>query len=166
MTAVVLVAACDRNFAIGFDNRLPWHLPDDLKRFKALTTGKTVLMGRKTAESLGRALPNRINLVLTRSGRVPFEGMLAVGTLAQAVHTCANDELMVIGGGEIYALTMPFARRMHLTHVDALLPQADAYFPEFVPEHWRKTAEQAHTADERHPFAFRFSDYERVSPSI
>mgnify|MGYP003500944945 FL=1 len=164
MTEIVLIAAMDDNRAIGIDNGLPWHLPDDLKRFKALTTGKTVLMGRKTAESLGRALPNRINLVLTRSGCVPFEGMRAVGTLSQAVQACANGELMVIGGGEIYALAMPFARRMHLTHVDVRLPQADAYFPEFSAASWRKTAEQAHSADERHAFGFRFGDYQRPSP--
>lgn len=165
MTALVLIAAMDRNRAIGIDNGLPWHLPDDLKRFKALTTGKTVLMGRKTAESLGRALPNRVNLVLTRSGRVPFEGMQAVASLAQAQQACGNDELLVIGGGEVYALCLPFAQRMHLTHVDALLPYADAYFPEIDPDLWRKTAEQAHAVDERHAYGYRFSDYRRLSPS-
>ena len=166
MIDVVLLAACDRARAIGFDNRLLWHLPDDLKRFKALTTGKTVLMGRKTAESLGRALPDRVNLVLSRSGRVPFEGMQAVDSLSQATKVCTGAELMVIGGGEIYALALPFAQRMHLTHVDVLMPQADAYFPEFTAEHWRKTTEQVHAADQRHPLAFRFCDYERINPSI
>ncbi len=166
MNGLVLIAAMDDNRAIGIDNGLPWHLPDDLKRFKALTSGKTVLMGRKTAESLGRALPNRINLVLTRSGRVPFEGMQAVASLTQALQACGNSELMVIGGGEVYALCLPHAQRMHLTHVDTQLPKADAYFPEFSAASWRKTAEQAHAADERHAFAFHFSDYERISPSI
>ena len=88
VTGISLVAAMDRERAIGIDNGLPWHLPDDLKRFKAMTTGKTVLMGRRTAESLGRALPNRINLVLTRSGRVPFDGMQAVASLEQAMQVC------------------------------------------------------------------------------
>ncbi len=109
---LVLVAALDRNLAIGRDNDLPWHLPADLKRFKALTLGKPVLMGRKTAESLGRALPGRRNLVLTRSGRVPFEGMEAVASLDDAVQRAREDdadELCVIGGGEIYALCLPLA---------------------------------------------------------
>lgn len=165
MTGLVLIAALDRARAIGFGNRLPWHLPDDLKRFKALTLGKTVLMGRRTAESLGRALPDRKNLVLTGSGRAPFPGMLPVVSLQQAVAAADGAELMVIGGGEIYALTLPLADRMHLTHVDIRLPEADAWFPVFDPAHWRETGSTAHTADERHACAFRFADYERISPS-
>lgn len=164
MTALVLIAALDRARAIGFGNRLPWHLPDDLKRFKALTLGKTVLMGRKTAESLGRALPGRVNLVLTGSGRAPFAGMRPVASLQQAI-AAAGAELVVIGGGEIYALTLPLADRMHLTHVDIRLPEADAWFPVFDPAQWRETASAAHAADERHACAFRFADYERISPS-
>ena len=107
---LALIAALDRNGAIGRDNGLPWRLPDDLKRFKALTLGKPVLMGRRTAQSLGRALPGRRNLVLTRSGAVPFEGMQAVATVAQAVAIAADDgasQLCVIGGGEVYALCLP-----------------------------------------------------------
>lgn len=165
MTEIVLIAAMDANRAIGVDNGLPWHLPDDLKRFKALTTGRTVLMGRKTAESLGRALPGRINLVLTRSGRAPFEGMQAVASLAQALQACGHGDLMVIGGAEVYALALPHAQRMHLTHVDACLASADAYFPGFDVSQWRLLSETAHAADEKHPYAFRYSDYRRFSPS-
>ena len=104
---VSLVAALDRQRGIGRGNDLPWRLPDDLKRFKALTLGKPVLMGRKTAESLGRALPKRRNLVLTRSGQVPFDGMRAVASVAEALRLAADEhaqELCVIGGGEIYTL--------------------------------------------------------------
>ena len=162
--SLTLIAALDRRHAIGFGNRLPWHLPDDLKRFKALTRGKTVLMGRKTAESLGRALPERRNLVLTRSGRVPYEGMQAVGSLEQALALADTEELMVIGGGEIYTLALPLAAAMHLTHVDTELAQADAWFPDFDAGQWRETASGPHPADERHAFAFRFSDYRRLSP--
>lgn len=162
--SLTLIAALDRRHAIGFGNRLPWHLPDDLKRFKALTRGKTVLMGRKTAESLGRALPERRNLVLTRSGRVPYEGMQAVGSLEQALALADTEELMVIGGGEIYTLALPLAAAMHLTHVDTELAQADAWFPDFDAGQWRETASEPHPADERHAFAFRFSDYRRLSP--
>lgn len=165
MTELVLIAAMDANRAIGVDNGLPWHLPDDLKRFRALTIGKTVLMGRKTAESLGRALPGRINLVLTRSGRIPFECMQAVASVAQALQACGNGDLMVIGGGEVYALALPHAQRMHLTHVDTCMPRADAHFPEFDVSQWRMLSESAHAADEKHPYGFRYSDYQRISPS-
>src|SRR3954471_4875135 len=111
-----LVAALDREFAIGKDNGLPWHLPDDLKRFKALTLGKPLLMGRRTAESLGRALPGRRNLVLTRSGAVPHAGMEAVASLEAALRATEDAErLCVIGGGEVFEATLPLASRMHLT---------------------------------------------------
>lgn len=162
----VLIAALDRNRGIGRDNELPWRLPDDLKRFKALTVGKPVLMGRKTAESLGRALPGRLNLVLTRSGQVPFAGMRAVASLDQAQAMAAGeaaDALCVIGGGEIYALCLPRAVRMHLTHVDTVVAGADAHFPAFDPTQWRETQRQHHAADERHAHAFAFVDYERIA---
>jgi dihydrofolate reductase len=159
-----LIAALDRNRAIGRECALPWHLPDDLKRFKALTLGKPVLMGRKTAESLGRALPKRRNLVLTRSGRVPFEGMQAVSSIDEAQRIAAADgatELCVIGGGEVYALALPMATRMHLTHVDTVIDGCDAFFPAFDAAQWRVVAREAHAADVRHAFAFAFVDYER-----
>jgi dihydrofolate reductase len=162
--ALVLIAAQDRNRAIGRGNALPWHLPDDLKRFKALTLNKPVLMGRRTAESLGRALPKRRNLVLTRSGRVPFDGMQAVASLDEALRIAAAesaDALCVIGGGEIYALALPFASTMHLTHVDARIADADAFFPAFDAAEWREIAREPHPADERHAFAFDFVEYIR-----
>ncbi len=161
---VSLIAALDRNLAIGKGNALPWHLPDDLKRFKALTLGKPILMGRKTAQSLGRALPKRRNLVLTRSGHAPFDGMQAVASLdaAMAIASLDGDELCVIGGGEIYALALPMATHMHLTHVDTLVDGADAFFPTFDANHWRISASVAHAADSAHAFAFDFVDYARI----
>jgi dihydrofolate reductase len=163
--SLVLVAALDRGFAIGRGNQLPWRLPDDLKRFKALTLGHPLLMGRKTAESLGRALPGRANLVLTRSGRVPFEGMQAVGSLDEAVAQLAGSVLMVIGGGEVYSLALPRADRMLLTHVDTQVDGADAFFPRFDARDWRVTGREAHAADERHAHAFEFVDYRRAAPA-
>lgn len=163
--ALVLVAALDRRNGIGRDNTLPWHLPEDLKRFKALTLGKPVLMGRKTAESLGRALPKRRNLVLTRSGQLPFDGMEAVASLDEAIALAARDgavELCVIGGGEVYALALPRATRLHLTRVDTVVDDADAFFPVFDPAQWRAVAREAHAADDRHAFAFEFVDYVRA----
>jgi len=161
---IVLIAALDRHNAIGRDNGLPWRLPDDLKRFKALTLGKPVLMGRKTAQSLGRALPGRLNLVLTRSGAVPFEGMVAVASIEEAMQQAraqAADELCVIGGGEVYALVLPQADVLHLTHVETSVADADAFFPQFNPDDWNVVACQAHPADARHAFAFEFADYDR-----
>jgi len=161
---VSLIAALDRNFAIGKGNALPWHLPDDLKRFKALTLGKPVLMGRKTAESLGRALPKRRNLVLTRSGRVPFDGMQAVASLDDAIAIARLDgeEICVIGGGELYALALPRSTRMHLTHVDAAVEAADAFFPRFDADAWQVVSRESHPADAAHAFAFEFADYVRA----
>ena len=160
---VSLIVAMDRNFAIGKGGGLPWHLPDDLKRFKALTVGKPILMGRKTAESLGRALPGRLNLVLTRGGCVPFEGMRPVASLAeaQAIAAVADaDELCVIGGGEVYALTLPIATHLYLTLVDTHVDRADAFFPRFDASAWQETGRVRRTADARHAFAFEFVDYQ------
>lgn len=161
MTDLMLIAALDREYAIGKGNALPWHLPADLKRFKALTLGKPLLMGRKTAESLGRALPGRRNLVLTRSGRVPFDGMEPVASVDQALRIAA-DELCVIGGGEVFAMTLRLAQRMHLTWVDTVVEGADAFFPRFDRDAWIETARETHAADARHTFAFEFVDYRRL----
>lgn len=161
---LTLIAALDRANAIGRDNDLPWRLPDDLKRFKALTLGKPVLMGRKTAQSLGRALPGRLNLVMTRSGQVPFEGMQAVASLQAAIalaQASAAQELAVIGGGDIFALALPHADMLYLTHVDTLVERADAHFPAFDPAQWEVVARQAHAADAKHALAFEFVDYRR-----
>ncbi len=163
---VSLVVALDRGHAIGKDNTLPWRLPDDLKRFKALTLGKPVLMGRKTAVSLGRVLPGRRNLVLTRSGSVPFAGMEAFATLESALESAKDaEEVCMIGGGEIFAMTLPIATRMHLTWVDAAIEGADAFFPHFDPTEWRETSREAHPADARNEYAFEFVDYARIDPA-
>ena len=161
---ISLIAALDRTHAIGKQNDLPWRLPDDLKRFKALTLGKPVLMGRKTAQSLGRALPGRTNLVLTRSGGVPFEGMRAVDSVEAAMAVAraeGAEELCVIGGGEVYALTLPLAHVLHLTHVDTVVEDADAFFPAFDESEWMVTSRTMHATDEKHAFAFEFVGYLR-----
>lgn len=162
MTELRLVAALDRRRAIGRDNDLPWRLPADLKRFKALTLGHPLLMGRRTAESLGRALPGRLNLVLTRQGKVPFEGMHAVPDIDAALGMADGaSDLMVIGGGEVYALCLPLATHLHLTHVDTEVEGADAFFPAFDPADWDITSDAPQPADDRHAFPYRFVDYRR-----
>lgn len=160
-----IIAALDRNRGIGHGNAMPWRLPDDFKHFKALTLGKPILMGRKTAESLGRALPGRSNLVLTRSGQVPFDGMRAVASVAEALRLAADEhaqELCVIGGGEIYTLLIDHATDLHLTWVDAEV-EADTHFPEVDPALWQEVESSLHPADERHAHAFRFVHYLRRS---
>ena len=165
MTDLVLIAALERNGAIGKDNALPWHLPNDLKRFKALTLGKPILMGRKTAESLGRALPKRRNLVLTRSGCVPFDGMQAVASLDAAIAAANSDgasELCVIGGADIFALTLPMASKLFLTHVDAVVEGTDIFFPQLDPADWHIVSSETHAADANHFADYAFIDYERI----
>ncbi|MBL0164652.1 MAG: dihydrofolate reductase [Xanthomonadales bacterium] len=158
---MTLLAALDRNFAIGHEGDMPWHLPDDLKRFKQLTLGKSVLMGRKTALSIGRALPGRTNLVMSRSGSAPYADQIAVASLDEALRQAGNDELIVIGGGEIYALALPRAQRMHLTWIDTVTPSADTYFPRFDESDWRIVNDGSHPIDAKHTHAFRFVDYRR-----
>lgn len=161
---ITLIAAVDRHLAIGRGGELPWRLPDDLQRFKALTLGKTVLMGKKTAIALGRALPGRRNLVLTHGPTAPFPEMQPVATLAEA-QSIAGSELLVIGGGEIYALTLPLATHLQLTRVEYVVEAADAFFPAFVESAWRVLAREAHPADARHPHAFEFVDLQRRTHS-
>jgi dihydrofolate reductase len=162
MSMISLVAALDRQHAIGRRGTMPWHLPDDLRRFKRLTLDKPVLMGRKTAESIGRALPGRRNLVLTRSGAAPYEGQVIVRNLEQAIAAAGVEELMVIGGGEIYALALPLASRLYLTHVDCAAKGADTFFPALDRSQWRVVAREPHPADAQHAHAMEFVDYVRA----
>lgn len=159
--ALALIAALDRKRAIGRGNALPWHLPEDLKRFKRLTLGHPVLMGRKTAESIGRTLPGRSNLVLTRSDHAPFAEQVPVASVAQARALAGDDTLFVIGGAEVYALTLSDATHLYLTWVDTEVADADAWFPPFDLGAWRIVADEFHDADARHVHAYRFTDYQR-----
>ena len=151
-----VIAAYDRRRAIGRDNALPWHLPDDLKRFKALTLGRPVLMGYRTALSIGRLLPGRRNLVLSRAHQAPFAGQEVVRDF-DAVRSVEPD-LCVIGGAEVFALALPHAQVLHLTEVDTEVEGADAYFPAFAQEDWIEMDRSAHAADARHRYAFHFVD--------
>ncbi len=162
MARIVLVAALDRARAIGRDNALPWHLPADLKRFKALTLGHPVLMGRKTAESIGRALPGRRNLVLTRAKSGPYEGQEVVDSIDAAIERAGDaDALMVIGGGEVYALALPRAETLELTEVDTVVENATTFFPAFDAREWIETFREPHAADTRHAFGFVFRTLRR-----
>lgn len=156
-----LVVAMARNRVIGRDNRLPWHLPEDLKHFKQVTLGKPVLMGRRTFESIGRPLPGRSNLVLTRDSRWHVAGVIAVHSVAEALERAAGaEELAGIGGAEVFEQLMPMATRIHLTRVEAE-PDGDVLFPALEASQWRETASRAFKADERNPYDMTFITLER-----
>jgi dihydrofolate reductase len=157
-----LIVAVAENDVIGRGNRLPWRLPADLRRFKALTLGKHVLMGRKTYESIGRALPGRTNLVMSRSLAFAPSGCTVVATL-DAARTAAgvNSVLMVIGGAEIYRQCLPFASRIHLTLVHARIDGGDTFFDGWRSADWRESSRERHEADERNSCAYSFVTLER-----
>lgn len=155
-----IIAAVARNRAIGKDNKLIYWLPEDLKRFKSLTTGHTIIMGRKTFESLPKgALPNRRNVVLSRS-TAWFAGCETFRSLDEALARCAPDEdIYVIGGASVYAEAILRADRLCLTEVDDAPAEADAYFPPY--DGWKEVSRENHAKDERHAYDFAFVDYEK-----
>jgi dihydrofolate reductase len=160
-TTIALVAAVARNGVIGRDNGLAWHLSSDLKRFKALTMGKPMLMGRRTWDSIGRPLPGRRTLVLTRDRGFRAEDAEVVHDWEAALAAAAGTELMVVGGAEIYALALAQADRLHLTEVVAE-PDGDVRFPAFDRAQFRETFREAHPAGPRDEHAFAFVDWERI----
>jgi dihydrofolate reductase len=158
---ISLIVAMAQNGVIGRDNALPWRLPEDLKRFKEFTLGKPILMGRKTFEAIGRPLPGRANLVLTRDRDWHAPGVIPVHSVEEALRqTRTCDELVAIGGAEIYRLLLPLARRIYLTHVHADIP-GDTYFPAFDPAQWDDVEFRSLPADERHAYPLTFVTLER-----
>ena len=156
---ITIIAAVAKNGAIGFENKLIYWLPNDLKRFKQLTTGHTVVMGRKTFESLPKgALPNRRNIVLSRQKR-DFEGCDCYPSLRKALATCqADEQVFIIGGASIYKEALAVADRLCLTEIDDTPAQADTFFPE-IGEEWQEIAHEIHEQDERHAHRYAFVDY-------
>lgn len=157
---ISIIAAVARNRAIGKDNKLIYWLPNDLKRFKSLTTGNTIIMGRKTFESLPKgALPNRRNIVLSRSGS-EHPGCDTYRSLEEALRNCSEDEdIYIIGGGSIYAQAMAVADRLCLTEIDDTPEDADTFFPDY--SEWQETRRESHDKDERHAHRYAFVDYAR-----
>ena len=159
---VSVIAAVARNRVIGVDNRLPWHLPADLRRFRALTWGKPIVMGRRTHESIGRPLPGRRNIVVTRSGRTP-EGCERADSLAGAFEMAAPaPETVVIGGACCYRGALAFAERMYLTRIDADFA-GDAWFPEWSPAEWVERERERFAPGGTAPFGYEFLVLERQS---
>ncbi len=160
---ITLIAAVAKNGAIGYQNKLLYWLPNDLKRFKTLTSGHTIVMGRKTFESLPKgALPNRRNLVLTRNADFSAPGVEAFPSLLSALAACGNDEdIYVIGGASVYAEALPAADRLCLTFVDDTPEAADAFFPTINVNQWQEVAREDHEPDDRHAYPYSFVDYTR-----
>lgn len=158
---ITLVAAMGRNRAIGVDGRMPWHLPGELQHFKAVTLGKPIVMGRKTWESIGRPLPGRQNIVVSRNQDYLAEGAECCGSLEAALAIARGDEVMVIGGGELYRRAMPMADRMVLTRVDCA-PEADTYFPQWNEAEWQVVSRQAKPADDRNAYACEVLELQRI----
>ena len=158
---ISLIAALDRNRLIGAGGQIPWRLPADLRYFKATTMGKPVVMGRKTHESIGRPLPGRENIVLTRRPDYRAPGCTVVHSIAAALAAAGDaPELMVIGGSTVYGAFLPMADRLYLTYIDAAF-DGDTYFPPFDREAWQVACEEAHSPDARNPYPYRFVVLER-----
>jgi dihydrofolate reductase len=161
---ISIIVAVAENGAIGSGNRLPWHLPDDLKRFKALSLGKPVVMGRRTFESIGRPLPGRTNIVISRQGGLAIDGVRVAHSLDEALAAAGSvPEVVVIGGAQIFRQVLPRTDTIHLTRVHARVA-GDVFFPELDPAQWREAAVEHHAADERHQYAFSFVTLQRIGP--
>ncbi len=154
MTCISIIVAVARDRVIGVNNTLPWHLPEDLKRFRALTMGHHIIMGRKTYESLGRLLPGRTTVVVSRSKDYAVPGALVANSLKQALALCGDDpEVFVIGGAQLYRDGLGMANRLYLTEIDASY-EGDAHFPEYDGNAWREVAREDHVSDAGLPFRY------------
>ena len=161
---LTLIAATSTNNALGKDNQLVWHLPLDFKRFKTLTSEHYIIMGRKTFESFPKPLPNRTHVIITRQKDYEApEGCVIVSSLEKAIEICPkNEEVFIIGGGEIYKQSIDMADKVELTRVHTEV-EADTFFPEINPEKWKVVFEEQHSKDEKHAFDFTFLTYQKIN---
>ena len=158
---ITLIAAMGKNRAIGLDGRMPWHLPAELQHFKKVTMGKAIVMGRKTWQAIGRPLPGRQNIVVSRNSDFHAEGVDLATSIENAVNISESDEVMVIGGGQLYALALPLAQRMVLTLID-IEPEADTWFPEWDDKDWSRTSEIHFPIGDKNKLAYRVIELNRV----
>lgn len=159
-----MIAAVDENLAIGSGNQLVWHLPDDFKWFKQHTIGKPMIMGRNTMVSLGKALPKRLNIVVSSSSDNIIEGFQHVFTIDEAIKLIGNsvDEAMIIGGGMMYKSMIDQADRLYITQIHHQFLNMDTFFPQWDQSQWKETYKEHHSVDDRHQYAFDFIILERV----
>lgn len=161
MTILSMIVAHADDRIIGKDNDMPWHLPADLAYFKKTTLGKPVVMGRKTYESIGRPLPGRQNIVISRDPNYQAEGVEVVSSVDAAIDKAGDvEEVMVIGGGAIYAHCLPAAQRLYITHIQASV-EGDTQFPAYDLDEWRKVSGESHKADEKNAYDLEFAVYEK-----
>lgn len=160
MACLSLIVAIAKNRVIGVNNTLPWHLPEDLKRFRALTTGHHIIMGRKTYDSLGRLLPGRTTVIVTRNPDYKVEGAIVVNSLEAAIAACGDDnEAFLIGGAELYKDGLKLANKLYITEIDAEY-EGDAFFPEFEINEWKAGERETHRAESG--LSFSYITYQRV----
>jgi len=158
-----LIVAASENNVIGRNGGMPWHLPADLKHFKATTMGKPIIMGRRTFESVGRALPGRRSIVVTRRGRIETAGIETAESLEAALALVADaPEVMVMGGGELYRAVLPAAERIYLTRIHATI-EGDTFFPELAPSQWRELSRERRAADDKNPCDMSFIVLDRIT---
>lgn len=157
---ITLIAAMAGNRAIGMNGDMPWHLPGELRHFKEVTMGKPIVMGRKTWESIGRALPGRQNIVVSRNLSFQAPGCVLAGSLEDAIGLASGEEVMIIGGGELYRQALGNADRMILTEVDCE-PRADTWFPDWDQSQWEQISIRQERADEKNPYAYRVVEWVR-----
>lgn len=157
---LTLVVAIDAQRGIGINNKLPWHLPEDLAHFKRTTSGHPIIMGRKTFDSIGRPLPNRRNIVVTRNPEWRHDGVEAVTSFDDAIKLAAGGEIMVIGGAQIFAEALPLADRLVVTEIDKMF-DCDTFFPEINPQQWKEITREQHRSEQQ-GFDYAFVTYQRV----
>ncbi|WP_298140466.1 dihydrofolate reductase [Flavobacterium sp.] len=156
---IILIAAVAENNALGKDNQLVWHLPNDFKRFKTLTSGHYIIMGRKTFESFPKPLPNRTHIIITRQKNYKHEGCFIASSLEKAIEMAPkNEDVFIIGGGEIYKQSIEIADKIEVTKVHATF-EADTYFPDIDLDKWKLVLEEHHKKDDKHNFDFTFQTY-------
>lgn len=157
---ISIVVAMDKERVIGRDNQLPWHLPADLTHFKRITMGHVIVMGRKTYEAIGRPLPGRTNVILTKNPAYQVDGCLIMHTVEDVLQRFSNEPIDVIGGAQIVRLFLPYVDTLHLTIIDASFP-GDVYFPEISMEEWKLVSKQKGSKDEANPYDYYFLTYKK-----
>jgi len=160
MPHLSILVAMAKNRTIGLDNALPWRIPEDLKYFKALTMGHHIVMGRKTYDSIGRPLPGRTTVVVTRSRNLELPGCTVAHSLEEAITACAGNEIFIVGGAELYAQALPFAETLYVTEIQQEI-EGDAHFPEFDRSTWQETAREKRSQTEPQPLEYHFVTYRR-----
>jgi dihydrofolate reductase len=163
MVTVIAIAGVSTNNTLGKDNQLPWHLPADLRYFKNATQHHSILMGRKTYDSIGRPLPNRQNLVLSRQTDLVLDGCNVVNNLQQGIKKTTGDKLFVIGGETLYKQYLQHSHYLYLTKIDVDIKDGDAFFPSIDTDKWQLLSEEAHLADEKNPHDYRFLVYKNLA---